>query len=153
MFPHAPFSAFKTRVIIVDFQSQAGESPSTGVGLSTVYAGFKAKVENSISIMEVQSRRTAYMMDREPKPAPFPVGTRLRYVGETQSYTYDIDPKTREKRESHCRCRGWKLSLPKSGRDVEERYVTAEMRMVRCTTRTPGSRSLTILMTDTASTL
>jgi hypothetical protein len=38
-------------------------------------------------------------MDRLPKPAPFPVGTKLRYVGKYESYTYDIDPKTREKRE------------------------------------------------------
>jgi hypothetical protein len=59
--PHSPFSALQTRVIVVDFQSQAGESPSTGVGLSSVYAAFMAKVENSISIMEVQSRRTAGM--------------------------------------------------------------------------------------------
>lgn len=38
-------------------------------------------------------------MDRPPKPAPFAVGTRLRYVGTHESYTYDINPKTREKRE------------------------------------------------------
>jgi hypothetical protein len=37
-------------------------------------------------------------MDRVPKPAPFKVGTRLRYKGETESYTYDIDPKTGEKK-------------------------------------------------------
>jgi hypothetical protein len=37
----------------VDLQSQAGESPSTGVGLSSVYAGFEAKVEKSVSIMDV----------------------------------------------------------------------------------------------------
>ncbi len=37
----------------VDKQSQAGESLSTGVGLSIVYAAFKAKVEKSISIMDV----------------------------------------------------------------------------------------------------
>lgn len=29
-------------------------------------------------------------MDRPPKPAPFKVGTRLRYCGKTESYTYDI---------------------------------------------------------------
>jgi hypothetical protein len=37
-------------------------------------------------------------MDREPKAAPFAVGTELRYVGTHQSWTYDIDPKTREKK-------------------------------------------------------
>jgi hypothetical protein len=39
------------------------------------------------------------LMDRAPKPAPFAVGTRLKYVGKHESYTYDINPKTREKRE------------------------------------------------------
>lgn len=29
-------------------------------------------------------------MDRLPKPAPFKVGTRLRYKGTTETYTYDI---------------------------------------------------------------
>lgn len=29
-------------------------------------------------------------MDRKPKPAPFPIGTRLRYIGKHESYTYDI---------------------------------------------------------------
>jgi hypothetical protein len=38
-------------------------------------------------------------VDREPKPAPFAVGTRLRYIGKHESYTYDIDPKTRAKKE------------------------------------------------------
>jgi hypothetical protein len=38
-------------------------------------------------------------MDRTPKPAPFTVGTKLRYVGTHESYTVDIDPKTRAKRE------------------------------------------------------
>ena len=37
----------------VHFESQAGESPATGVVLSNVYAGFMAKVEKSISIMGV----------------------------------------------------------------------------------------------------
>jgi hypothetical protein len=37
--------------------------------------------------------------DREPMPAPFAVGTKLRFIGTTHSYTYDIDPKTRAKRE------------------------------------------------------
>ena len=38
-------------------------------------------------------------MDRKPKPAPFKVGTKLRYVGETRSWTYDIDPVTKAKKE------------------------------------------------------
>jgi hypothetical protein len=37
-------------------------------------------------------------MDRPPKPAPFKVGTRLRYRGTTESYTYDIDAKTGERK-------------------------------------------------------
>lgn len=35
----------------VPHRSQAGESQSTGVDLSSVYAAFEAKVENSISII------------------------------------------------------------------------------------------------------
>ena len=38
-------------------------------------------------------------MDRPPKKAPFPVGAKLRYIGKTHSWTYDIDPKTKEKKE------------------------------------------------------
>src|SRR5260370_34528017 len=36
--------------------------------------------------------------DREPKPAPFPVGMRLRYVGKKESHTYHIDPESRERK-------------------------------------------------------
>ena len=86
---------------IVDSRSQAGESPSIGVGLSNVYAGFRAKVGKSIFIIEVQSRGTARMggtmkrkpsMDREPKPAPFAVGTRLRYVPAPMQFLVPIAP-------------------------------------------------------------
>jgi hypothetical protein len=38
-------------------------------------------------------------MDRKPKPAPSAVETRLRYVGKHERWTYDINPKSREKRE------------------------------------------------------
>jgi hypothetical protein len=38
-------------------------------------------------------------MDRKPKPAPFKVGTKLRFIGTTHSWTYDINPETREKKE------------------------------------------------------
>lgn len=38
-------------------------------------------------------------MDRKPKPAPFKCGTRIRYIGETRSWTYDINPVTKEKKE------------------------------------------------------
>jgi hypothetical protein len=38
-------------------------------------------------------------MDRKPKPAPFKVGTQLRYIGGTRSWTYDINPTTKEKKE------------------------------------------------------
>lgn len=37
-------------------------------------------------------------MDRKPKPAPFKVGQRVRYIGKGESYTYDIDSKTNEMR-------------------------------------------------------
>lgn len=38
-------------------------------------------------------------MDRPVKRAPFPVGTRLRYIGTHRSYTYDINPETYERKE------------------------------------------------------
>lgn len=37
-------------------------------------------------------------MDRMPKRAPFKPGTRVRYLGTTESYTYDINPETRERK-------------------------------------------------------
>ena len=37
-------------------------------------------------------------MDRPPKAAPFRRGTKLRYKGTHESWTYDIDPKTRERK-------------------------------------------------------
>ena len=38
-------------------------------------------------------------MDRQPIAAPFAVGTKVRYCGTTRSFTYDINPKTRERKE------------------------------------------------------
>jgi hypothetical protein len=38
------------------------------------------------------------MTQRIPKEPPFPVGAKLRYLGNHESYTYDIDPVTREKK-------------------------------------------------------
>jgi hypothetical protein len=49
----------ETRTNTVLQQSQVGESLSTGVELTSVYAARKAKVEKSISIIEVRSGRTA----------------------------------------------------------------------------------------------
>jgi hypothetical protein len=43
--------------------------------------------------------RSHRAMDRLPLRPPFPVGTRLRYTGDRKSWTYDINPETREKRE------------------------------------------------------
>lgn len=36
-------------------------------------------------------------MDRLPKNPPFAIGTRLRYVGTHESYTFHIDAKTQER--------------------------------------------------------
>jgi len=41
----------RTRMDAVDFSLQAGESLSTGAGLSSVYEASEAKVEKSVSIM------------------------------------------------------------------------------------------------------
>lgn len=38
-------------------------------------------------------------MSRQPNPAPFSIGTIVRYCGKTRSFTYDINPKTGERRE------------------------------------------------------
>jgi hypothetical protein len=60
-FSNRVFLGSRTRMNSVDFQSQAGESVSTGAGLSSVYAASEAKVGKSISIIELQSRRIAHM--------------------------------------------------------------------------------------------
>lgn len=46
-----------------------GESKSTGVGLSSVYAGFKAKVENSVSIIVLSVGGLTHMMNPFSKEA------------------------------------------------------------------------------------
>jgi hypothetical protein len=43
--------------------------------------------------------RGHHVMDRAPLKPPFAVGTKLRYTGQRKTWTYDIDPKTHEKRE------------------------------------------------------
>lgn len=58
---------FRTSMNSVDNASQVGESLSAGVRLSSVYADPGAKVRKSVSIMEVQSRRTDTMTIAQAK--------------------------------------------------------------------------------------